>query len=93
MKLTNIPVITLNDLIKQVLEIAEKQWHVLKPRHIIMGGMVKLSTTNPTPEQIIEWFADKRERFDLKELPDTFVINYTKGLILISCEIPTYAEK
>jgi hypothetical protein len=87
-----IPVIELYELRKYIQEIAEKQWSNLTPKQMVMRGMVNLPTTSPTAQQIIDWFVDKRELFELYDLPETFIIKHQMMYILVSEGNPTYAE-
>jgi ABC-type multidrug transport system permease subunit len=85
------PVIEFNELRKYIQEIAKKQWSNLRPEQMAMRGMVNLPSTQ-TAKQIIDWFVDKRELFELHELPDTFIIKHQMAYILVSEGNPTYAE-
>lgn len=86
------PVIEFQTLRKYIQEISEKQWSRLKPQQMVMRGMVNLPTTSPTAQQIIDWFVDKRELFELYDLPETFIIKHSGMYILVSYANPTYAE-
>jgi hypothetical protein len=87
-----IPVIELHTLREYVQKIAKEQWTTLKPERMIVRGIVNLPTSSPDVKQIIDWFADKRDLFEMRDLPETFIIKHNMRYILMSSGNPTYAE-
>jgi len=87
-----IPVIELHTLRKYIQEVAVLQWPQANPKFLVMRGIVNLPPTSPTAKQIIDWFTDKRELFELHDLPETFIIQDRMMYILVSEGNPTYAE-
>lgn len=86
-----LPVIEFHALQKYIQEVAVQQWSGLNPKARVMLGIVRLPTI-PKPEEIIDWFTDKRRLFELHDLPETFIIEYKMCYIIVSQSHPTYAE-
>lgn len=86
-----IPVIELQALRKYVQETAESQWSKLNAQRMVMRGIINLPHS-PEAKQIIDWFVDKRELFEMRDLPETFIIKDRMTYILMSSGNPTYAE-